>query len=65
MTESGDQRPPEDDKNNTKATLIAIIVVVVLLAAMIWVAQIFVEQQQLEKCIQSGRTNCVEIERPE
>lgn len=64
MAENGRPPPPDDDGPSRKATILGIIAAAFLLAGMIWLAQIFIQQQKLEECVQSGRRNCVEIERP-
>lgn len=52
------------DRHHRRVMAIAAIAVMALLAFMIWVVQIFVAQQKLEKCIATGRRDCLRIEAP-
>ena len=45
--------------------LIAIVVVALLLTGMIWVARLIVDQQKLERCLATGRRDCLRIETPQ
>ena len=45
-------------------TLIAAAATLVLLAAMVWLVQLLVEQQRIERCIASRRADCFRIEAP-
>ncbi|MGE3245339.1 MAG: hypothetical protein AB7F96_05850 [Beijerinckiaceae bacterium] len=47
-----------------RAMAFAALAVIALLAAMIWVVQLIVAQQKLERCLQTGRRDCLQIEAP-
>lgn len=52
------------DPHHRRVMAIAIIAVLVLLGAMVWVVQLFIAQQKLERCLASGRRDCLRIEAP-
>lgn len=54
-----------DQHHGTRNTWLAIVLVTLLLGAMVWVAKLVVDQQNLEKCIASGRRDCLMIEAPD
>ncbi len=53
-----------DDGHHRRVMLIAAIAIILLLGAMVWVAQMIVSQQKLERCLSSGRRDCLQIEAP-
>lgn len=71
MTDPAGPAPPgpkdvssHPDDASPRNTIFAIVLIAVLLGAMIWVAKLVVDQQNLEKCIASGRRDCLTIEAP-
>jgi hypothetical protein len=60
--------PPPDrdhrDPHHRRVMAIAIVAVLLLLGAMVWVVQLFIAQQKLERCLASGRRDCLRIEAP-
>ena len=53
-----------DTSRRRKVTLIAAAATLVLLAAMVWLVQLLVEQQRMERCLASRRPDCFRIEAP-
>ncbi|MCC2098278.1 MAG: hypothetical protein KDJ29_15380 [Hyphomicrobiales bacterium] len=60
-----DQPPRQPhDQHQRRVMAIAAVAVIVLLAAMIYVAQMIIAQQKIERCLASGRRDCLQIETP-
>jgi hypothetical protein len=55
---------PNNDGHHRRVMLIAIICVVLLLGVMLWVVQMIIAQQKLERCLAAGRRDCLRIEVP-
>ncbi len=53
-----------NEKHSRKVTLIATAAVAVLLALMVYIVQLLVEQQRIERCLASRRPDCFRIETP-
>lgn len=59
--DAGQQRP---DHHHRNVMIIATVAVVVLLIAMVWVVQMIIAQQKLERCLATGRRDCLQIAAP-
>lgn len=58
-----DQKPQTASAAHArKVTMLAIAASLVLLAVMVWLVQLFVEQQRMERCIASRRLDCFRID---
>jgi hypothetical protein len=53
-----------NEKHSRKVTLIAAAAVAILLALMVYIVQLLVEQQRIERCLASRRPDCFRIETP-
>jgi hypothetical protein len=53
-----------DDGHHRRVMIIAIIAVALLLGAMVWVTKLIISQQKLERCLASGRRDCLQINVP-
>ncbi len=51
------------DQRNT-ANLVALTVLLVLTIALVWIVMAFDERRRIERCIGSGRKDCLQIEAP-
>lgn len=55
----------EDRRHHRRVMTIAFVAVIILLGAMVWVAQMIIAQQKLERCLSTGRRDCLIIEKPQ
>ncbi len=53
------------DAHRRKVLLIGAVTAALLLAVMAWVATLLVEQQRIERCLASRRTDCFRIDAPQ
>ena len=54
----------EEEKHRTRVNLIAGLFILLLVAVSIWVVKLFHDQEQLQRCLDSRRTNCFELKEP-
>lgn len=56
--------PQNDEAHRRRVFLIAVTASLVLLGVLVWLVQILVEQQRIERCMVSRRPDCFRIDTP-
>jgi hypothetical protein len=56
--------PKNDEAHRRRVFLIAVAASLVLLGVLVWLVQMLVEQQRIERCTASRRPDCFRIDTP-
>ena len=59
---NGQHSDHAQDAHSRRVTMIGIAAAAVLLAVMTWAVSLIVEQQRIERCLATRRTDCLRIE---
>jgi hypothetical protein len=57
------EQPPEDQRN--KKNIAGVLAALVVLALIMWLVHALHKNLEMEKCIEEGRRDCVELPQPE
>ena len=57
------EQPPEDQRN--KKNIAGVLAALVVLALIVWLVHALHKNLEMEKCIEEGRRDCVELPKPE
>lgn len=52
----------DDEKRRTRVNLAGALFLVALIALAVWVVRLFAEQEALQRCLDSRRSNCFPVE---
>jgi hypothetical protein len=55
--------PPEDGRN--RKNIAGVLAVMVVLALIVWLVHALHKNLQMERCVEEGRRDCVELPQPE
>ena len=54
---------PEEERN--KKNLVGVLAALVVLALIVWLVHALHKNMQMEKCLEEGRRDCVDLPQPE
>ena len=57
------RQPPEDERN--KKNIAGVLAALVVLALIVWLVHALHKNLQMEKCLEEGRHDCVDLPQPE
>jgi len=56
-------QPPENERNSKN--IAGVLAALVVLALIVWLVHVLHKNLQMEKCVEKGRRDCVELPQPE
>jgi hypothetical protein len=55
--------PPEDERN--RKNIVGVLAALVVLALIVWLVHALHKNLEMEKCLEEGRRDCVDLPQPE
>lgn len=64
--QSGQDQPEtdEDRRQRRRVNIAAGVFLVALIALAVWTVKLFTDQEKLQRCLESRRTNCFDLQQP-